>query len=131
MIRLPGGRKRSERLMKKNSFSNYKNTTENPLDKDGNEIRPKSKWSIINKPPVVKPHIEVNKQCCHEGNMNNILMKCNKVLVEEMKLMDDKIGLVVAAKYDTEMLLESLIAKYHGDEIFKKYKCIHSFYQFH
>ncbi|KAI3771075.1 hypothetical protein L6452_02228 [Arctium lappa] len=66
MIRLPGGRKRSERLMKKNSFSNYMNTTENPLDEDGNEIKYKSAGRTSNKPPVVKPHIEVNKQYSRE-----------------------------------------------------------------
>ncbi|KAI3735711.1 hypothetical protein L6452_15221 [Arctium lappa] len=63
MIRLPGGRKRSERLMKKNSFSNYMNTTENPLDEDGNEIKQKSKGITSNKLPVVNPLNEVNKQC--------------------------------------------------------------------
>ncbi|KAI3672981.1 hypothetical protein L6452_39086 [Arctium lappa] len=73
MIRLPGGRKRSERLMKKNSFSNYMNTTDNPLDEDGNEIKSmkysqESKGSTSNNPPVVKPLIELNKQCSFEGN---------------------------------------------------------------
>ncbi|KAI3693229.1 hypothetical protein L6452_33061 [Arctium lappa] len=38
--------------------------------------------------------------------------------------MDDKIGLVLAREYDTKMLLEFLIAKYPGDETFKKYRCI-------
>ncbi|KAI3673113.1 hypothetical protein L6452_39227 [Arctium lappa] len=41
MIRLPGGRKRSERLMKIHSFSNFTNTADNPLDEDGNEITAK------------------------------------------------------------------------------------------
>ncbi|KAI3669569.1 hypothetical protein L6452_40809 [Arctium lappa] len=41
-------------------------------------------------------------------------------ITEDMKLMDDKIGLLIAAKYETEKLLESLIEKYHGNETFKK-----------
>ncbi|KAI3667244.1 hypothetical protein L6452_42293 [Arctium lappa] len=72
MIRLPGGRKRSERLMKKNSFSNYMNTADNPLDEDGNEIKSmkysqESKGSTSNNPPVVKQLIELNKQWSFEG----------------------------------------------------------------
>ncbi|KAI3771140.1 hypothetical protein L6452_02298 [Arctium lappa] len=54
--------------MKKNSFSNYMNTADNPLDEDGNEIGPKSKGSTSNNPPVVKKLIEVNKQGSTEGN---------------------------------------------------------------
>ncbi|KAI3667245.1 hypothetical protein L6452_42294 [Arctium lappa] len=42
----------------------------------------------------------------------------------DMKLMDDKLGHIVAGKYDIEMLLDSLIEKYHGDETFKKYTVI-------
>ncbi|KAI3729955.1 hypothetical protein L6452_18628 [Arctium lappa] len=49
-------------------------------------------------------------------------MECERE--EDVKLMDDKIGFIVAAKYDTEILLESLIAKYPGDEVFKKFKHI-------
>ncbi|KAI3734847.1 hypothetical protein L6452_14327 [Arctium lappa] len=71
MIRLPGGRKRSERLMKKNSFSNYMNTADNPLDEDGNEIKSmnsqESKGSTSNNPTVVKQLIELNNQCSFEG----------------------------------------------------------------
>ncbi|KAI3757919.1 hypothetical protein L6452_05463 [Arctium lappa] len=61
MIRLASGRKRSERLMKKNTFSNFTNTSENPLDEDGNEIKPNSDGNSKNGPPVVKPKIEVYK----------------------------------------------------------------------
>ncbi|KAI3692821.1 hypothetical protein L6452_32645 [Arctium lappa] len=265
--------------MKKNSFSNYMNTADNPLDEDGNEIEPKSKGSTSNNPPVVKKLIDGNNQGSTEGNNaigvkvelrqqpplnvssdvkddetselgimkdssikgnNAIGMKvklrekpsltvasdvevdkasklritkdasmedddfmsiprpvpssstiildsdkpiprkitkrivegmkgitlneglkeridgtrgrlrnndtkakdqmkrANKSVLdagiedgvripkreEDMKLMDDKIGLLVAAKYDTEKLLESLIEKYHGNETFKKYKGI-------
>ncbi|KAI3746501.1 hypothetical protein L6452_08935 [Arctium lappa] len=54
--------------MKKNSFSNYMNTTDNPLDEDGNEIKPNSKGSTSNNPPVVKKLIEVNNKGSTEVN---------------------------------------------------------------
>ncbi|KAI3715763.1 hypothetical protein L6452_22750 [Arctium lappa] len=60
--------------MKKNSFSNYMNTADNPFDEDGNEIKQESKGSTSNNPHVVKQLIELNKQCSFEGN-NAIVVK--------------------------------------------------------
>ncbi|KAI3770130.1 hypothetical protein L6452_01252 [Arctium lappa] len=239
MIRLPGGRKRSERLIKKNSFSNYMNTADNPLDEDGInaiglkvELRQtqtlpvaldgkgdmkKSLHSIkrsdesdddfmsIPKPvtssstiildsdkpvrrkitkrivegmkgitlnEVLKERIDATRGRLRnrDTKAKDKMKRSNESVLDagieeggsatllerkqeeannkdeftllhgdsfekgrddleherdaDMKLMDDKLGHIVAAKYDIEMLLDSLIEKYHGDETFKKYTVI-------
>ncbi|KAI3771900.1 hypothetical protein L6452_03072 [Arctium lappa] len=44
-----------------------------------------------------------------------------KTQEEDIKLMDDKRGLITATKWEIERLLKSLLAKYPNDEDFIKY----------
>ncbi|KAI3757224.1 hypothetical protein L6452_04758 [Arctium lappa] len=103
--------------MKKNSFSNYMNTADNPLDEDGNEIKSmkysqESKGSTSNNPAVVKQLIELNNQCSFEGN-NAIGVKVESRQKPQLTVESDGInakGLKVELR-QTQMLPVALDGK--------------------